>query len=121
MLEKIRENPAMTATVVAVVAVLGGTFAVELPADRKVAELESQIAQTWQQREAWQQGQQQYHKRRELDDVDWRLRYLSNEINRIQKIPDYLGRSLTPEESWQIQQLREEWRLLKERRQRLSE
>lgn len=109
----------MTATVTALVAILGGTVAVELPADRKIAELESQMAQTWQQRENWQQQQQIYHRAQEIERIDWRLKYLSSEINRINQIPGYLKRDLTPEEQWQIEQLREEWRLLTERRQRI--
>ena len=110
----------MTATVTALLAILGGTVAVELPADRKIAEIESQIAQTWQQREMWQQQQQAYHKAQEIERIDWRLKYLSSEINRINQIPSYLNRDLTPEEKWQIEQLREEWRLLKERRQKIQ-
>lgn len=109
----------MTATALALVAILGGTVAIELPADKKIADLESQIAQTWQQREAWQQQQQIYHKEQELERIDWRLKYLSAEINRINQIPEYLNRELSPEEQWQIDQLREEWRLLQERRQKI--
>lgn len=111
----------MIGTAAAIVALLGGTAVVELPADRKVKALEVQVAQTWQQREAWQQQQQVYHNQRELDEIDWRLRYISNEINRINQIPGYLERSLTPEEQWQIEQLKQEWQLLQERRQRLSQ
>lgn len=99
----------------AALALVGGTIAVELPADRKVAQLEAEFAQNWQQRQTWEQQQQQYHNRREIDDIQWRMRWISNEINRINQIPQYLGRPLTPQEQWQIDQLRQEWELLQER------
>lgn len=102
----------MYATVAAVVAVLGGTMSVTLPADRKVADLEQRVAQTWQQ-------QQQYHERRELEDVRWQMQYISNEINRLNQIPKYLNRSLTDEERWQIDQLKQDFQLLKQREQAL--
>ena len=92
---------------------LGGSVIIELPADKKIAALEDQFTQTWQQ-------QQTYHSQRELDDLQWRLRYISNEINRINAIPQYLKRGLTPEETWQIQQYKEEWQLLQERLHRIK-
>jgi len=120
ILDVIKERPGIVIGAAAVIAILGGTAVVELPADRKVAQLEQQVAQTWQQREAWQQQQQIYHKQKEIDEIDWRLRFISDQINRINQIPDYFNRDLTPQEQWQIKQLKDEWALLKEKRARLS-
>lgn len=108
------------AATVAVIGLLGGSMVVELPADKKVKAMEIQFAQTWQQREAWQQQQQVYHKQREVEEIQFRLRYISNEINRINQIPQYLNRSPTPEEEWQIQQYKKEWQLLTERLHNLT-
>ena len=110
----------MIAAAVAVVTVLGGSMVVELPADKKVKALEVQLAQTWQQREQWQEQQQRYHSNREVEELQFRLRYISNEINRINQIPQYLNRPVTEEEAWQIEQLKQEWALLQERLQELS-
>ena len=102
-----------------VITLLGGSMTVTLPADRKIAALETAVAQTWQEREAWQQTQQEYHTDRRIEDIDFRMRYISNEINRLNMIPQYLDRALTAEESWQIEQLKNEWGLLQNRRQQL--
>jgi len=103
-----------------VITLLGGSMTVTLPADKKVAALETKVAQTWQEREQWQQQQQEYHTDRMVDDIDWRMRYISNEINRINMIPQYLNRALTQEEDWQLEQLKIEWQLLQEKRQQLQ-
>lgn len=102
----------MYATAAAVVAILGGTMKITLPADEKIAVLEQRMAQTWQQ-------QQQYHERRELEDLRWQMQYISNEINRINQIPKYLNRGLTEEEKWQVEQLKKDFDLLKQREQSL--
>ena len=120
LLEIAKARPGTVITAASIVAILGGTAVIELPADRKVKALEVQVAQTWQQREAWQQQQQIYHRDREIEEIDWRLRYISAEINRISQIPRYLNRNLSPEEGWQIEQLKQEYSLLQERRERLS-
>lgn len=100
-------------TAAAVVAMLGGSITLSLPVDEKVKTLETQLAQNWQQ-------QQQYHHDRELEQVEWQMRYISNEINRISQIPNYLKRPLTQEEQWSLEQLKREWGLLQERRAKLS-
>lgn len=112
VVDHVKGYPVVYGTVAAVVAVLGGTMSITLPADVKVAQLEQRFAQTWQQ-------QQQYHEEREVEAIDWRMRWVSQEINRINMIPQYLDRALTPEESWQIEQLKNEWALLQERRHQL--
>lgn len=93
-----------------VVSVLGGSVAVTLPADRKVAELEKQFTQNWQQ-------QQQYHQKREQEELYWNMRYISDRINTLLKIPTVLKRPLTPEEQWELEQLRREWMRLKEKQE----
>lgn len=101
----------MVAAAILVVGLLGGSMVIELPADKKIASLETRVAQSWQQ-------QQQYHENREREEIEWRMRYLTDQINRLMQIPEYLGRPLTPEEQWQLEQLRKEWMILKERQQR---
>lgn len=110
----------MITTALAVVGLLGGSMVIELPADKKIKAMEIQLAQTWQQRELWQQQQQVYHKQREIEEIQFRLRYISNEINRINQIPQYLGRAPTSEEQWQVEQYKEEWQLLTERLHSIS-
>lgn len=107
-------------TALSVVALLGGTVAIKLPADEAVEALEVQFAQTWQQRQMWEQQQHIYHKQQEVEDLQFRMRYLSNEINRINSIPQYLSRGVTPEEEWQVQQYKEEWSILQKRLQRMA-
>jgi len=121
LIEAFQKRPMIAATAIATIVIMGGSVAVELPADRKVEALEVKVAQTWQQREAWQQAQQVYHSEREIDEIDWRMRYISNEINRINQIPEYLHRPVNPQEQWQIDQLQSEWKLLREKRERLSQ
>ena len=117
----IKENPIVIVSALTVVTLLGGSMAIELPADKKVKALEVKIAQTWQQREKWQEQQQRYHTNREVEELQFRLRYISNEINRINQIPQYLNRPMTQEESWTVEQLKEEWVLLQERLQQVSQ
>jgi len=96
----------------ATLALLGGTLKVALPVDDRVAVLEDQLAANWVE-------QRDYHKRRELDEIRWRMRWVTQEINRINMIPKYMNRRLSDEERWQIQQLQKEWQLLKEREMEL--
>ena len=110
----------MYLTTIAVVAVLGGTASIELPADKKVAELEIQVAQTFQQQQQWQTQQQQYHVGRELDDIRWRMRSITQEINRLNMLPEYLGRPLNEQELWQLETLKDDWSMLRDREMDLS-
>lgn len=121
LLDHAKENKAVYLTTVAVVAVLGGTMSVELPADKKVAELKVQLAQTFQQQQQWQTQQQQYHNTRELDDIRWRMRSITQEINRLNMLPEYLGRNLNEQELWQLETLKQEWSLLRDREQDLAD
>ena len=61
-----------------------------------------------------------YHKQKELENIDWRLRSISAEINRINQIPKYLNRNLSAEEHWQIEQLKIQWNLLQQRRSEIQ-
>lgn len=110
----------MYGTAIALATLLGGSFVIEMPADRKVRELRSEIAQNWQQRQIWEQQQQLYHRNKELEQIRWRMDYITKEINRINAIPAYLNRPLTPQEAWQIEQLKQEWNLLRQREQQLT-
>ena len=56
----------------------------------------------------------------EMQAIMWRMQYLSNEINRLNMLPQYLQRPLTPEELWAVDQAKEEWRLLQQRLQYLQ-
>ena len=117
---------------IAAIGLLGGSFNITLPADEKVAELEMQstaqfeemeksISQNWQQREVWQQQQQQYHRQKEIEAIQWRLRWITNEINRINQIPQYLNRPINPQEQWQVEQLQQEWAILQDRLHQLTQ
>jgi len=116
----LRGNTIMYGTAIALATLLGGSFVIEMPADRKVRELRSEIAQNWQQRQIWEQQQQLYHRNKELEQIRWRMDYITKEINRINAIPAYLNRPLTPQEAWQIEQLKQEWNLLRQREQQLT-
>ena len=104
-----------------VIAMLGGSMVIEFPADKKIKQIEIQIAQTWQQRQSWEQQQQIYHRQKEIEAIEWRMRWIDNEINRIQMIPKYLDRGATPEELWQIEQFRQEWSILQDRLYQLKQ
>lgn len=121
ILELLKRYPAMVAGAAMIIALLGGSMVVEFPIDRKVAKLETQIAQTWQQRQSWEQQQVQYHKQKEVEAIEWRMRWIDNEISRISMIPKYLDRPATDQEIWQLEQLRKEWSILQERLHQLKQ
>ena len=112
MIDLLKRYPAMVATLGAGLVLLGGSFAIELPADRKVAALEIQVAQRWEAQKRYDRGQ-------ELQAIRWRMQYIANEINRIMAIPQYLNRPISPEEQWQVEQLKQEWEYLRQREQEL--
>ena len=119
--DHLKEYPVLYAAGAMALTLVGGSVVVELPADKKVAELEVQFAQTWQQQQTWQQAQQQYHRQREVEDIQFRMRYLANEINRLNQLPSYLNRPLSPQESWQIEQYKTEFSLLQQRIEQINQ
>lgn len=121
LLALLKENPLVIATAVVVLGALGASMNVTLPADEKIAELEMQVAQQWERRKEWEQKQDRYHRSQELQDIEYRMKYLEGEINRINQIPTYLDRDLTEQEVWSMEQRKQEWSLLKERHQQLME
>ena len=113
IIDLIKRYPAVVVTAALMITALGGTAIVELPADRKVEALEDQVAANWQE-------QTQYHEEQELEAVRWRMRYVSEQINRLNALPQYTDRALTEQELWQLKQLQQEWELLKEREMDLT-
>ena len=112
ILSLLKENKGVTLTALTVVALLGGTAVIELPADKEIRAVKTEQAQRWEQ-------QYRYDHNAELERIRWRMSDIAREINRINMIPQYLGRPLTAEEAWQIEQLKMEFELLKEREQSL--
>ena len=121
LITMLKRYPAMAIGALTVIAMLGGSMVIEFPADKKIKQIEIQIAQTWQQRQSWEQQQQIYHRQKEIEAIEWRMRWIDNEINRIQMIPKYLDRGATPEELWQIEQFRQEWSILQDRLYQLKQ
>ena len=112
-----KENPMITgASVVAVVAALGGSFAVTLPADEKVAELKAEFTQFTQYSQEYHNEWEQKRRMDELDEIDWRMSELLREIERLDTLPLYLDRPLNAQEQWKQQQAIEDWNALKHRR-----
>jgi len=116
-----RENPAMYITAAAIITLLGGSVIVELPADKAIKEVRIEMAQNYENREQQYQQQQRYHRKNEIEDIDFRMEWTSNEINRLNQIPVYLNRALTAEEKWTIEQRKQEWSTLQGRREELSQ
>ena len=104
------------ASVVAVVAALGGSFAVTLPADEKVAELKAEFTQFTQYSQEYHNEWEQKRRMDELDEIDWRMSELLREIERLDTLPLYLDRPLNAQEQWKQQQAIEDWNALKHRR-----
>ena len=99
---------------------MGVNVAVELPADRAIKEIRIEMAQNYENREQQYQQQQAYHLNDEKDKIRYRLKTLTAEINRLNKIPTYLNRPLTPEEAWEIEQAKGQWNILQERLDEIS-
>ena len=104
-----------------VVALLGGSIGVTLPVDERVDVIEQRLAQNWQDRETWQQQQAITHNRNEVRDIEWRMNYISDEINRLNMLPQYLNRGLSSQELWQLERLKAEWEILQERLHEISD
>lgn len=113
-IERMKENPLMYGTIAAMIAILGGSVAVELPADRALKAVRLEMAQNYDMREKQYEQQQAYHKEQEKRDIRFRMKYLSNEINRMNELPQYLNRPLNAQEAWTIQQYKKEWNTLQE-------
>jgi predicted small lipoprotein YifL len=92
-------------TALTVVALLGGTGTITLPADHKVAELETQVAQTLEQIDDRFQQQGIEMKADEVERIRWQIQDLNRAIKQFDDDPDYQ------------ELLREERRLLMERQE----
>jgi hypothetical protein len=118
--EHIKEYAMPYTGAAAIVAMLGGTMSVTLPADKSVAELtvqstarfekiELQLSQTWEDNRTYQTTQQQYHDRTELRAVDYELRTIAAEIKRLNDLTQYYDIELNAQQRWTLDTLKEDW------------
>jgi hypothetical protein len=112
----VKENQGMSATVLAVVAMLGGGVAITLPADEKIAELKTEFVQFTQYSQEYHRDWEQKRQMEQLDEIDWRMTELMREVERLETLPQYLDRPLNSQEKWKMQQAIEDWNALKQRR-----
>jgi len=125
--QHVKENKTMYIVVTAFVSILTGSgIAIDFPESNSekfetgLNELRLEVAQNYNQREQQYQQQQNYHRRKELQDVDFELRWITAEINRLNEVPNYFNRGFTSQEIWQMEQLKIQWNLLQERRLQLT-
>jgi len=125
--DHVMENKAMYIVSTALIAILTGSgFALDFPEnnsekfEKDIQEIRLEISQNYNQREQQWQQQNNYHRQQEIQYIDSELRRISVEINRMNQLPQYLKRPLNSEESWQVEQLKIDWNLLKQRRNEIS-
>ncbi len=122
----------MYSIAIAVVAMLGGSIIIELPADKKIAEFKVKVAEQfaevdllasseYDRRENQYNQQQVYHAKKEIEDIDRDMRSASEEINRLNRLPDYLNRALNTEEQWLLETEKTKWNALQQERVRLTQ
>lgn len=106
-------------TAVAAVVILGGSFVVELPADRAVAALEIKVdAHRAAGLESWQE-QKRHDRGKELQGLRWQIEDITRTINDMHMIPQMYGRPISPEEQGRLDRLRDELERLLEREQQI--
>lgn len=114
-LDHLKENKGVYGTALAVVAMLGGAVTVTLPADEAIAEVRIEMAQGWQQQSDRWDREDDRNLQQDIDEAKWRMNAISNEINRLNSLPEYLGRELNAQELWQLDQLKIQWSTLQNR------
>ena len=77
----------MIAGVLGLAAMVGIGVRVTLPGDEAMAEMQQQFAQYQQYDRGWQAQKDELHKQERIAQIDFQMRYISNEINRINQIP----------------------------------
>ena len=112
--DHIREYKMIYSAAAVIVVLLGGSVGITLPVDGRVDELETQYAQNWQQQQMWHQQQDIIHKNNKIRDIQGRMKYLEFEINRLNMLPQYLKRPLDSRETWNLEQAKQEWVILKD-------
>lgn len=109
---------------VAVLASLGIGFNIELPADAeqntKIEEVRTDVAQLYGQYESEWKTRSIRDKQETVESIDHKMRFIEYQISEINAITERWNQELTPEEEWQLERLKGEWELLRERRNELT-